>query len=74
MHTKLRTTGPRLAVLAATITAIVLTPAAASADTGPTGREFAEHVVHCAQTTGFDGDHNPGMHQGLAGFHHAHTC
>jgi hypothetical protein len=53
--------------------ALVLTPAMASAGTG-TGQEFGQHVVTCAQTMGFNGDHNPGMHQGFAGWDPAHTC
>lgn len=30
---------------------------------------FGQHVSECARTMGFDGDHNPGMHQGKAGWH-----
>ena len=30
--------------------------------------EFGSHVAHCAQTHGFDGDHNPGVHQGRSGW------
>lgn len=30
--------------------------------------DFGSHVANCAQTHGFDGDHNPGMHQGRSGW------
>ncbi len=61
-------------VAAGTITAVlVLTPAIASAGTS-TGQEFGQHVRTCAQTMGFNGTHNPGMHQGFAGWNPAETC
>lgn len=53
---------------AAAVAALALTPAAAAADP-----EFGRHVAECAQTTGFDGGHNPGMHQGRAGWT-PHEC
>jgi hypothetical protein len=40
------------------------------ATTGPT---FGHHVSDCAMTVGFTGTHNPGMHQGAAGWDGA-TC
>ena len=63
----------RFAVAGAVTAAVVLTPAMASAGTG-TGRDFGQHVAACAQTMGFDGMHNPGMHQGFAGWDPAHGC
>lgn len=61
-------------VAAATVTAtLVLSPAIASAGTG-TGQEFGQHVRMCAQTMGFSGTHNPGMHQGFAGWNPAEAC
>lgn len=55
------------AVTAATIgLAAFLAPTAASAQ--PTGAGFGQHVRHCAQTMGFSGTHNPGMHHGFAGW------
>ena len=61
-------------VAAATVTAaLVLSPAIASAGTG-TGQEFGQHVRTCAQTMGFSGTHNPGMHQGFAGWNPTETC
>ncbi len=29
---------------------------------------FGQHVRVCAQQVGFNGDHNPGMHHGAAGW------
>ena len=29
---------------------------------------FGQHVSDCAQTMGFSGSHNPGMHHGAAGW------
>lgn len=56
------------ALAAATVS---LMPVAALADTGaaPTGRDFGQHVAMCAREMGgFTGSHNPGMHQGFAGW------
>jgi hypothetical protein len=36
--------------------------------------EFGHHVSTCAQTMGFDGTHNPGMHRGAAGWEPHHAC
>jgi hypothetical protein len=66
----IRRTTRRVAIVAITAIAIVLVPAVAWADTG---RDFGGHVVNCARTIGFNGQHNPGMHQGFAGFT-PHTC
>ena len=52
----------------------VVLPAATRADTGAIGRDFGGHVVMCAQTMGFNGQHNPGMHRGFAGWDPAHMC
>jgi Spy/CpxP family protein refolding chaperone len=59
----------RISVAAALATAALVlgTPAAAQAD--PSGRaDFGQHVPTCAQTMGFTGSHNPGMHQGYTGW------
>lgn len=65
---------PRKLVAAGTIAAaLILTPAMAFAGTG-TGQEFGQHVRECAQVTGFNGTHNPGMHHGFAGWNPAETC
>jgi hypothetical protein len=58
---------------AAAAIATVALAVPASAATGD-GREFGHHVVHCAQAVGFDGSHNPGMHQGFRGFTADHMC
>jgi hypothetical protein len=59
------------AAAAAMVTVALVVPAsAASGD----GQQFGHHVVHCAQAVGFDGAHNPGMHQGFRGFHADHMC
>lgn len=42
-------------------------PPPASA-TVPAASQFGQHVVDCAQTMGFSAEHNPGMHQGAAGW------
>jgi hypothetical protein len=43
------------------------TPAAAAGD-------FGDHFSSCAQSVGFNADHNPGMHQGLHGWDPNHAC
>ncbi|HEX6872079.1 MAG TPA: hypothetical protein VF163_13355 [Micromonosporaceae bacterium] len=58
----------RIGLGALSVLAGVLTPAAAMADAGPTGAEFGQHVQDCARTMGLSGTHNPGMHQGRAGW------
>jgi len=70
---RMRATFARLVVAGTLTAAIVLTPSMALAATG-TGYEFGQHVENCAQTMGFSGIHNPGMHQGFAGWDPAHTC
>ncbi len=47
---------------------LLLAPSAASASPSPDGEPFGQHVRRCAQTMGFSGHHNPGMHQGNAGW------
>lgn len=70
----------RYAITALLILVLVLALASAAlaAEMGDlTGRDFGEHHSLHAQTMGFDGDHNPGVHhQGFSGWteHHAgHT-
>jgi hypothetical protein len=46
---------------------VIAAPSAAFAD-GPTGAQYGQHVRQCAQTMGFTGEHNPGMHNGFAGW------
>jgi hypothetical protein len=46
---------------------LALAPTAALADTASAGT-FGQHVSVCAQTMGFSGSHNPGMHHGVTGW------
>jgi hypothetical protein len=55
------------AVVAAGLTVGTTAPASAH-------DRFGDHVRSCAQTMGFDGEHNPGMHRGASGWHPDHTC
>jgi hypothetical protein len=50
---------------AVAVTLVVAAPTAALAST-PTGAEYGQHVRVCAQTMGFSGEHNPGMHHGFS--------
>ena len=45
----------------------MLTVPASSALAG-TPSNFGSHVRECAQSMGFSGSHNPGMHRGAAGW------
>ncbi|MGC1210304.1 MAG: hypothetical protein WA890_03415 [Micromonospora sp.] len=53
-------------VLGAVLVGVMAVPAAASADMGGTGADLGGHVATCTQDMGFDGQHNPGMHEGYA--------
>lgn len=66
----------RVSVIGALAAAALSVPAVATAQTGAdsSGSDFGRHVETCAQTMGFDGTHNPGMHQGLSGWDAAHEC
>jgi hypothetical protein len=48
--------------------------AAGSAQAAAADSDFGQHVSTCAETTGFDGTHNPGMHEGRSGWEPGHTC
>jgi hypothetical protein len=62
----------RILIPAVAVVAVgILAPSSAAA---ADGREFGGHVVHCAQSVGFDGAHNLGMHQGFRGFAADHMC
>lgn len=50
--------------------ALVLAGTASSSATD----DFGHHVADCTRTMGFDAQHNPGMHQGRAGWSPEHTC
>ncbi|MDN5796790.1 MAG: hypothetical protein L0H79_13685 [Intrasporangium sp.] len=48
--------------------------AAGPAQAANANAEFGQHVSACAQTMGFDGTHNPGMHQGKSGWEPGPMC
>jgi len=59
-----------------TAVALTLAPAAVMV-AGPVAvadDDFGQHVRMCAQEHGFDGDHNPGMHQGKSEWDPSHVC
>ena len=56
-----------LSLVAAALVAGVAAPAGAD-------DQFGDHVRTCVQTEGFDGAHNPGMHQGASGWTPDHAC
>lgn len=49
-------------------TALMLAPAAGAATTDMAPANSGQDVQQCAPTMGFSGEHNPGMHQGAAGW------
>jgi len=63
-----------LLATALAVGAVVLPAAGASATTSDPGPAFGTHVFECAQTMGFSGTHNPGMHQGKSGWDGGMTC
>lgn len=62
-----------LMVSAATV-GILVTSAQAWADTTSTDALYGQHVSSCTQTMGFDGQQNPGMHEGITGWDPTHQC
>jgi hypothetical protein len=56
----------RIVLTIAVATAMLLAIPVAAAAATPTGADYGQHVRACAQTMGFSGDHNPGMHHGYA--------
>ena len=56
----------KLFVAAMVVAAAVSMPTVAGASEG--NADFGRHVVTCVHEHGFDGAHNPGMHQGAAGW------
>ena len=59
-------------VVAATAALALASPAVATA--AGSGADFGQHVRGCAQSMGFDGTHNPGMHHGYAGWNPSRMC
>ena len=66
-------TPPWAAVLAA-LAIITLSPSTVALAAGGEGSTYGHHVSQCAQDAGFDGMHNPGMHQGFSGVPADHEC
>jgi len=58
----------------AAATAVMTATGSGAATAAGAGQDFGQHVPTCAQATGFDGTHNPGMHQGFAGWDPSHVC
>ena len=54
-------------VLVTSIAAVALTITTGFAAPANATDDFGQHVRDCAQTHGFDGQMNPGMHQGCSG-------
>ena len=55
-------------VFAGSVGTLLLPAPASAAD------DFGQHVAVCAKDMGFTGDHNPGMHQGRAGWDREAQC
>jgi hypothetical protein len=51
-----------------------LTMASGASTQAANDGEFGQHVRSCAQTMGFSGEHNPGMHRGFHGWDPEHIC
>ena len=60
-----------LVTTAMTVASVLVVPS--TADAAAYSASFGQHVRACAQTMGFSGTHNPGMHQGAAGWN-GMTC
>lgn len=63
----------RFAATAASVALGVALASSASA-TPADAAMYGQHVRDCAQSMGFDRDHNPGMHRGISMWDHTHTC
>lgn len=65
----------RFAATAASVALGVVLAASASASAAPADAAmYGQHVRDCAQSMGFDQNHNPGMHRGISMWDPAHTC
>ncbi|HNV40127.1 MAG TPA: hypothetical protein PLO87_00405 [Ornithinibacter sp.] len=63
----------RFAATAASVALGVVLAASASAAPADAAM-YGQHVRDCAQSMGFDQNHNPGMHRGISMWDPAHTC
>lgn len=61
-------------VLSASAAAVALTVAAGLGAPANGTDDFVQHARDCAQSMGFDGQMNPGMHQGRYGADPSMTC
>ena len=61
------------ATTAAVVLGVMLSSGTASAAPAD-GAAFGQHVRECAQSTGFGGAHNPGMHRGASMWDSGHAC
>ena len=61
------------ATAAAAVIGVMLATGTASAAPSDAAA-YGQHVRECAQSMGFDGTHNPGMHQGASMWDPAHVC
>lgn len=55
-------------------TAVMTYAGPGTATAAGAGQDYGQHVLTCAQTAGFDGAHNPGMHTGFVGWDPSHVC
>lgn len=67
----MRTMLKGVAVVSMAASALLVAGSAQAADSLD---DYGQHVRVCAQTMGFDGMHNPGMHEGITGWDPSHTC
>ena len=59
---------------AVVVTGVMLTVLVSGSTAASAAEDFGQHVRTCAQTMGFNGAHNPGMHQGRSGWDPNHAC
>ena len=65
----------RAAVAAAGLSVMVLgVVAAPTAGAAAASSDFGRHVFACVQEHGFDGEHNPGAHEGRSDWSADHEC
>ena len=64
----------RRLAMALVVTAGAMGAAISTASSAAAADDFGQHVSICAKTMGFNGEHNPGMHQGFAGWDPSHQC
>ena len=61
------------AAAAAVVLGLMLATGTASASPAD-DPAYGQHVGECAQSMGFDGVHNPGMHRGASMWDPSHVC